>query len=323
MAAMRILTNFERFPEAWSTAAGRSGSARFAARFRDFVHGLDGCDLVLINCDVRLTLQLQALFLFAPWKRKPVVAADLVLRKPCGLADRLSALLKRLLFTRVDFFIHYFKDLRGYCRYYGIGEDRSCYVAFKPNIRFRHQVEPNPDGEYVLCMGRSMRDYDTFLDAAAVLPYPAVIPRPDFDQLRTHQSRFSRPVDQLPSQVRVADDDGSVESMISLLTGARLVVLPVLSGSICASGLGTYLNAMLMSKCVIVSEGPGASDILEQQVLLVPPEDPSALAAVIRRAWEDDALRRATAERGYRYALALGGEQELYQRILEQIDAIA
>jgi glycosyltransferase involved in cell wall biosynthesis len=314
---MRILTNFERFPETWTTASGRSGTACFAGPFGEIARRLNSCDVVVINCDVRLTLQLQALFWLAPWKRKPMVAVDLVLRKPGALADRLLAYSKKLLLSRVDGFLHYFKDLRGYRDYYGIGEDRSRYVEFKPNIRFRYRTRPDPDGQYVLCMGRSMRDYDTFFEAVATLPYEAAIPRPNLDELRTHQSRFNRPIGQLPPQVRVIEDDGRPESMISLLQGARLVVLPIRKDSICASGIGTYLNAMLMSKCVILSEGPGTSGVLAGQALVVPPEDPHALAAMIRHAWEDDTLRLATAERGYRYALGLGGEQELYQRILE------
>lgn len=82
--------------------------------------------------------------------------------------------------------------------------------------------------------------------------------------------------------------------------GARLVVLPARKDSIRASNLGSYLNAMLTSECAILSEGPGSSDVLDGRALVVPRED-----------------RRTTAECGYRYALALGGEQELYQRILE------
>jgi glycosyltransferase involved in cell wall biosynthesis len=81
------------------------------------------------------------------------------------------------------------------------------------------------------------------------------------------------------------------------------------------------LNAMLLGKCVIASEGPGLSDVLSDEILKVPPEDPAALAAVIARAWEDDELRGRTAASGFRYALSLGGEPELYRRILKQVVA--
>ena len=43
--------------------------------------------------------------------------------------------------------------------------------------------------------------------------------------------------------------------------------------------------------------------------------DVAALKDAIRRAWEDDSLRKRTAESGRNYALSLGGEKEFLQRI--------
>jgi hypothetical protein len=59
--------------------------------------------------------------------------------------------------------------------------------------------------------------------------------------------------------------------------------------------------------------------VFSEEVLTVPPEDPLALAETIARAWKDDDLRAKTAAAGYRYALSLGGEPELYQRIIDQV----
>ena len=56
------------------------------------------------------------------------------------------------------------------------------------------------DGQYVLCFGQSMRDFDTFFDAVERLPYAAAITRPDLARLRLHGSRFSRSLDQLPEE---------------------------------------------------------------------------------------------------------------------------
>jgi glycosyltransferase involved in cell wall biosynthesis len=67
-----------------------------------------------------------------------------------------------------------------------------------------------------------------------------------------------------------------------------------------------------------MSEGPGGSDVLTDQALFVPPEDPAALAEMVRRCWEDDQLRHRTAERGHAYAMSLGGEPQFYQRIIDQ-----
>jgi glycosyltransferase involved in cell wall biosynthesis len=75
---------------------------------------------------------------------------------------------------------------------------------------------------------------------------------------------------------------------------------------------------MYLGKCVIVSQGPGASDLLTDQAILVPPHDVAALREAIRTAWENEELRRRTAESGKRYASSLGGEEELLQRIFSQ-----
>ncbi len=76
---------------------------------------------------------------------------------------------------------------------------------------------------------------------------------------------------------------------------------------------------MLLGKCVIGSEGPGMSDIFFDKALIVAPEDPNALAKMISRAWTDKGLSTRTALAGHKYALELGGEPELYQRIIDQV----
>src|SRR5205823_11373466 len=137
------------------------------------------------------TLKLCAMFMLVPILRRPLIAVDVVLRKPESARKWLSALIMRWLLRRVDYFVHHFRDLGGYQRYFGIGPERSTYIAFKPNLRYRVETQPNSDGDYVLCIGQSMRDYETFFDAIARLPYPAVIPEPDFEELRMHSSRFT------------------------------------------------------------------------------------------------------------------------------------
>jgi glycosyltransferase involved in cell wall biosynthesis len=314
---MLILTNFERFPDHWTAKNGQSGRGEMAKTAGEFMKRARHADLLMINCDIVLTMRVCAMFLARPWLRKPIIAVDVVLRKPKTFRGRMSVRLKKLLLRRVDLFIHYFQDTTGYERYYGIGGDRSLFVPFKANLRYRMEVGTRSDGRYILCLGRSMRDYDTFFAAVGRLPCPVAIPSPDFAQLDIHESRFTTPVNELPANVEVLADDGSEESMLQMMQEARLIVLPILRTSICASGVSTYLNAMLMRKCVIMTAGPGASDILTDQALICEPEDPAALAALVRRAWEDDELRERTAEAGYQYVLSLGGEPELRQRIID------
>lgn len=317
---MLIVTNFSSFPSRWTASSGERGEGAMALTVGEFLrHGRHPGAVFVINCDPPLALKLAAVFALAPCLRKPLVSVDLVLRKPSRKLDKLALPVKRFLLSRVDHHIHYFKDLRGYQEVFGIGPEKSSFVPFKVNLRGHQQLEARPEGEYVLSLGRSLRDFDTFFEAVERLPYPAAIARPDLARLRAHGARLTRAPDRFPKNLLLLDDDGGEESQIRMLRGARLVVLPVLKSSMAASGISTCLNAMLLGKCVIGSAGPGMSDIFSGEVLIVPPEDPRALADAIRQAWENDGLRGKTAEAGRRYALRAGGEADLYQRIIDQV----
>jgi glycosyltransferase involved in cell wall biosynthesis len=277
------------------------------------------CDLVLVNCDISLTYKLSLLYFLMPFFRRPLIVNDVVLRRPRHWRSRLTAAIKRFLLSRVDHYTVHFKTFDGLVKYFGIPRDRISYLPFKANIRYRYQYKVDPEGEYVLCFGRSERDYDTFFAAMSKVPdLPAAIPQPDFAGFAAHSSRFTWPLDALPSNVRLLEDDGSAEALIGITEKARLVVLPILSSRICPSGIGTYLNSMLMGKCVVMSTGPGSSDVLTDEALMVPPEDPEALAAMIRLAWENNALRLRVADAGRKYAEGCGGEPELIQRVLDR-----
>ena len=201
--------------------------------------------------------------------RRPLVAVDLVLREPENIPARIALPVKKALLRRVDHFIHYFRDLRGLTRVYGIGPEHSSYVPFKVNLADRHTLKPEPEGNYALCFGRSMRDFDTFLDAMELLPdIPGAITRPDPRVFATHHARFTRPISGIPKNVSVLEDDRTEESEIKILRNAKIVVLPILATSLVASGISTCLNAMFLEKCVIGSEGPGMSDIFTSEILI-------------------------------------------------------
>jgi glycosyltransferase involved in cell wall biosynthesis len=316
---MLILTNFQRFPENWRSG-GMTGQAIMLRTPWEFLRHSRKASLVLINCDVSLAMKLAALYLLFPFLRRPILGHDIVLRKPTASKTTVTLLLKRFLLSRIDHYSLHFYSVEGYQTYFGIRPERTSYLPSKPNIRYRYDYQVGPEGDYILSFGRSERDYDTFFEAMEKLTdLPAVIPPPHFAAFRKHATRFSRDVDHLPPNVHVVPDDGSVESLIRIIEKAKVVVLPTLQSRISPAGIGTYLNAMLMGKCVIVSQGVGTSDVLlNGEALLVPPEDPDALADTIRRAWEDRDLRERTAEAGRQYAEACGGEPELRQRVLDR-----
>ena len=316
---MRILTNLERFPQRWRSSTGTSGTGKTVRSFWGFVWKAGQCDVILIDCDPNLVFKLATIFLPLWFRRKPIVALDLVLRRPTTWRSRAATVLKRILLSRVDHFIHYFRQLDGYQKHFGVGPSRSSYVPFKANIQGRFSYEVNSDGEYVLCFGRSERDYDTFIKAVGQTSVVAAIPVPNFGALRAHGSRFSVPLSSLPSNLRLLEDDGSRASWLRMLERAKIVALPILGGRMAASGIGTYLDAMALGKCVIITEGPGVSDVLTDQALFVAPNDAEQLAKVIVRANTDRELRERVAMCGRRYAESCGTEGDLYQRVAEVI----
>lgn len=314
-AGMRILTNFERFPAQWTSDSGVTAVIKSARTSDEFIRQLGDFDVFLVNSDLNLLYRLCLHLRLPRWRQKRLIAVDLVLGRPKGIKAEIRSWVVKQLFSRVDWFINYFKYSEGYEKIYGITPRRSKFVHFKPNLRHRLEVRHNPDGDYILCFGRSRRDYDTFFRAVARLPYPAAIPAPDFVQLKRHGSRFTVPLDQLPPQVKLLPDDGSQDTMVRIISEAKVVVLPLIPDNLLA-GISVYLDAMLLGKCVIMTEGAGSSDVLTKEALFVRPGDDIALSNAIRSVWENDQLRNDTARYGYEHALSLGGEPELYQRIL-------
>lgn len=318
---MRIVTNWPAIPAQWQARNGRSGTRVLASTVADMrAAGRPADSVYLVNCDPGLTMGMALANLLWPPGRRPLVASDLVLRRPGTRKARLLHPFKRALISRADLYINFFADTRGLTEVFGIPPERCVYVPFKVNLAPADVATAPMAQDYVLCFGRSLRDFDTFFAAMERLPYPGAIARVDPADLERHGARFSRPLHALPANVAQLDDDGSQDAQLRMLAGARLVVIPVLRSSIVASGISTALNAMGLGKCVIGSAGPGMSDIFAGEVLTVPPEDPAALAAMIDRAWRDDDLRTRTAEAGLAYAQAQGGEDALARRI---VDAMA
>src|SRR5580704_13180799 len=311
----RILTNFMNSPESVESPSGGQATVLKRESWAEIRRLLDSVDLVIIDCRDTLIYKLAAYLLLRPWRKMPLIAVDVVLRQPLGLRHKLSAGLKRLLFARVDPFIHYFKDVSGYTRYFGITAARSSYVPFKVNINDVPLTPREISEDYVFTMGVSLRDYDTFIRAISALPYPAAIPEFSFENFEGRDRSWKWTKDTIPQNLTILPDSGVRADLIRNLARARLVVIPTQASSLCASGISTYLAAMHLGKCVISSTGPGASDLLTDQALLVAPHDVTALKHAITRAWEDDTLRQETAENGRRYAASLGGEPELLQRI--------
>lgn len=319
---MLIVTNYTAFPARWRTTDGATGETAIARSFADF-RRLGGRDdaVFVVNGDAHTVMQLVLARRLGLCPHRPIVAIDLIIRRPSTFKSRASHIFKRRPLSGADLYINFFRDTRGLADIYGIPPERCAYVPFKVNLDPSDVATAVRSEDYVLTFGRSMRDFDTFFAAMERLPLPGAIPEVDPAALVAHGARFTLSLDALPKNVRRLSDDGSSRAQLDMLRGAKLVVIPVVKASFVASGISTALNAMALGKCVIGSAGPGMTDIFTDEIIAVPPEDPAALAEAIRRAWTDDALRTRTAAAGLRTAERLGGEADLVQRLIDRIAA--
>jgi glycosyltransferase involved in cell wall biosynthesis len=315
---MRLLTNLTGCPSRLTLPQGHQVEVTYARSWPEFRARLATADVILIECGNSLMYRVATYYAMRPWLPKFLVVADLVLRKPLSWPARASALVKRGLLSQVDHFIHFFKDVSGYAQYFGITAERSSYVPFKVNMWGQVPDTLRRSEDYVFAAGLSLRDYHTFVRVVGELGFPAAMSEFTFRNFERPRGTTGIPAARLPPNLTLLPDSGTREDFMAALARAKIVVVPTLKLSICASGISTYLDAMYLRKCVIASEGPGASDVLTDQAILVPQEDEVALRDAIKAAWHDDALRTRVAAAGYSYAMSLGGKQEMVQRLIEE-----
>jgi glycosyltransferase involved in cell wall biosynthesis len=308
-----------------SNIDGLRGAAAEGARytFVDMVHDWPGfirqcanAKLIIIDNDER---KLFLACVLRPFLRFRLVSVDLILRPPRAFRGLITRTLKRALLSQVDRFLLYFKNTSGYHRYYGISPSKTDYVPFKVNgLDEGYWPQDFIEGEYVLCAGRTLRDVDTFVAAMRITGCPGILLQQDEKQLRAHGSAPYKGA--LPPNVQLVLDqnDGllAVLKMVDFLAKARIVVIPRFRGDIGCTGISTYLMAMGLGKCVILSRGPGAEDLLTDQAFLVEPENSTELAQAISELWNNDVKRRRIAAAGSKYAQSCGASHRLLKDIL-------
>jgi glycosyltransferase involved in cell wall biosynthesis len=273
-------------------------------------------DYALINCSPTQLFHVVLLNMLNPFSRCRVVSLDTVLPVPRlkSWSDRLAHRIKVRLFRGVHLFIEYFKDTRGYEHHYGMPPHKFRYVPFKINRYEKVLATPVSDRGYIFCGGNTRRDFATLFEAVRDTPYPVRIVTMSEHIIRGHGSHLEE--SNVPSNVEIVRHDGS-ESFVDHIAAARLVVLPIKKENISASGIGVYLAAMGLGKCVVISNGPAVDGVVpEGAAVVVPPEDPHALRAAIKRAYEDAEFRQRVAETGKDYARSLKGERRLYESVL-------
>jgi glycosyltransferase involved in cell wall biosynthesis len=219
---------------------------------------------------------------------------------------------------RVSRFLVYFKDASATAQLHGIPEARFHYIPFKINGYELIRKAQLRDEGYIFSGGRSRRDFATFFAAVEGLGYPVKLLTGKESDLAPHGSSLRGLT--VPPNVELLRNDSSMEYFVRLLTGARIVVIPLLRGTGTQAGIGVYLQAMAAGKCLIVSAGPGVSDVLaDSQAIMVPAGDVSALRNAMKLVWEDVELRERYARAAAEYALPLGGDDELRRSVLNSL----
>ncbi|MBK8479888.1 MAG: glycosyltransferase [Proteobacteria bacterium] len=323
MPALRLLSNTSwfhgRLDQGRPIVTQSLSDGRPGGLLRDLA-ALRQADVVVVNVAPRQLLLAAAAKRSLPGVNPYLVAVDLILRRPLNLKARLRHPAIRSLLAAVDLFIFYFKETAELCALFGIPPERVCYVPFKVNDLEALRRTATGDEGYFLACGRSNRDYATLCQAVDGLPFRTVILAPLGPTALRHGTTFAPDSVRLPANVEAIHDDGSSASWLRWIANARAVVLPIERGMLSPSGIGTYLVAMALGKCVVITESPATRGLLNAKTaVIVPPVDPTALRRAIVRVATDDAYREAIAAAGQRYALALGDERRLAESIYREV----
>jgi len=176
---------------------------------------------------------------------------------------------------------------------WGLPPERVVWTPFQADGRFFHpDAIPTPQSPIpntICSVGLEFRDYPTLMEAVRGLD--------DVQVVIAAGSPWSRRADstegeQLPANVTVRRF--TQHELRELYARCRFVVVPLYEVEFQA-GVTTILEAMAMSRAVIVSRTPGQTDVVVEGEtgLYVPPGDAAALRAAIQRLLDhpDEAAR--------------------------------
>jgi hypothetical protein len=267
----RVLSNIPELPRSLSSGetlhntfvplSGRPSHMGAWLHRHSFSHDA----VILENPDYAQLRVLCLLRALTPLRRVPLSVVDLILPPPVTGVQRLKAELYKRLLRQVDLLLLYMKDTAGMQRHYGVAAEKARYIPFKVNDSDKLAALAGQSGDYIWTGGRSHRDYQTFCSAIAPLQYPTQIISPRLEEQLQHGSSFEG--NHLPPHVSLVHDDGSNLSWNQSIAGAKLVVLPIRAGVITPAGVSAYLVAMALKKCVIITECPAVTGILQSDVM--------------------------------------------------------
>lgn len=321
MAKLRVMSNFHTlqgdFPGMGEIELVKypQDEVGWKDRFRLFFKSFK-CDYLLVMYEFPTLLLFGLLKIILPFHKCRLVSVDTILNTPRGFAQKLMHPLKVLALKKVHLHLMFFHNTSGLTRVYKIHPSRFRYIPFKINSYEKAISTESTDEGFVFTGGVSRRDYDTFVEAIQGLDFPIKMIAGD-PELLEHHGSLPLNVDRLPENVELFTDFNPGR-FSKFMASARVIVLPIREDFLGGAGISVYLEAMAYRKCVIVTRGPGNEGLLNNdEAIIVPASDPIAMREAIRRAYTDDEYRKGFGERGYQYAISLGGEDKLIENCAE------
>jgi glycosyltransferase involved in cell wall biosynthesis len=233
------------------------GSVSFGERYRDLVFAL-AAKALRNRPGVVIT--------DATWEQGSAALERRLPRFLRPLVPKLARLAVRLVDSpRVHYCVLSTDEAGTFPAAWGVDPDRVHFTAF-PHTLYDGAIDTaTRDGDYVFAGGNSLRDYD-LLEAAV-----------GGTGIEVHIAATWRGSGAPNLVTRVL----SHQEFVDDLAGCGVCVVP-LQRTIRSAGQQTYLNAMALGKLVVVTDGPGVRDYIEDGVTgVICAPDPESLAAAI------------------------------------------
>lgn len=152
---------------------------------------------------------------------------------------------------------------------WGVAPERVFVTPYCHTLSEADLAAPTSTDGPVFAGGNSLRDYGPLVAAASEVDVPVTLATKLVEE---------------PLPTNVTAGPVPYERFFELLRNARLVVVPLADREDRTAGQQTYLNAMALGKPVIVTDSPGVREYVEdgRTGIVVPPNDPAALARAMR-----------------------------------------
>ena len=217
----------------------------------------------------------------------------------------------RRVFARIERFIVFSRfECARYAQLFDIPVERFQFIHWGVNPPI-DQPEPRViAAPYVAALGGEARDYATLCEAAQLLPqvrFVAVV--------RPHNLVGLR----IPDNLTIFTNLPFAQAW-SIVWHAAMAVVPLRSAET-PNGHVTLVGGMHLGKAQIVTDSAGVRDYLQQEenALLVPPQDPGAIARAIERLIDEPALAERMGAAAQMFAHSHCSEQATIDAFREQL----